>query len=208
MDIQFLSAKDLCIRSAMQLKMFLEKPHLRPQPNQNQWDGVNYQYATAKKIKNVVGEEMGNYIEVDNFRLYFTNDIITSSCIIEIKHIDPLRKVEEWYLQSCFMQCAIYYTLSDMVNYAFQTAKFFVNQGNDMKRFAFDNKHNVRYILMFGDTNYEIKIHNFTKIKEWIIQKILSLQSWESAKEFDNKYKRKEYDYLRNFFTVHQLKHK
>lgn len=32
------SAKDLVSRSCMQIKMFLEKPELRPKPNLNQWD--------------------------------------------------------------------------------------------------------------------------------------------------------------------------
>ena len=53
------SAKDLICRSCMQLKMFIDKPELRPKPNINQYNGVNVQTQIAKQIPNLIGEEIG-----------------------------------------------------------------------------------------------------------------------------------------------------
>ena len=57
MDKQYIrfSAKDLCTRSCMQIKMFREKPELKPQPNMSQWKGCDFQHEVSKALHNVVG---------------------------------------------------------------------------------------------------------------------------------------------------------
>ncbi len=201
-----LSAKDLCCRSAMQLKFFLEHPDKKPSITQNQIQGVNHQYNIAKQIPNLIGEEMGNFVDFSDYRIYFTNDVITKDSIIEIKNIDKKREIEDWYFKSCIMQCAIYATLSKYTNYQFSTAKFFVNLGNELKTFQYPylNK-DMQYLLYFGDERYKIQISNYNKIFEWIKLKVLSLSDWNSAKEFDNIYKRKEFDYLYHFFKIQRI---
>ena len=202
--MQFLSAKDLCTRSAMQMKMFLEKPELKPKPNFNQYQGIDYQHNLTQRIPNVIGEEMGNYIEYNNFRLYFSNDVLTNNSIIEIKNIDPLREIHDWYLQNSFVQCAIYSTLSKMVNYSFQTSKFFVDLGNEFKMHKYDTN-NIDYYLFFGQDKYKIIVFNFFKIKEFIFNKISALEDWNKAKYFDSLFKRKEYDYLKQYFKIQKI---
>lgn len=202
--MQYLSAKDLCTRSAMQIKMFLEKPELKPKPNFNQQQGIIHQHKLIAKIPNVIGEEMGNYIEYRNFRLYFSNDILTKNSIIEVKNIDPLREISDWYLKSSLVQCAIYSTLSYIVNYSFHTSKFFIDLGNEPKKHQYDSN-NIDYYLYFGSDKYKVIVTNFAKIKEFIFNKILALEDWNRAKYFDSLFKRKEFDYLIQYFTVQKL---
>lgn len=205
MNTQFtmLSAKDLCTRSCMQLKMFREHPELKPQPNANQIQGCEYQHNLVKDIPGVIGEEMGNFIQVDNTRVYFSHDVLTNDSIIEIKYIDLNRDVADWYLNSCFVQCAIYLTLSRMCNYSFATAKFYLDAGNEYKTHTFTN--DVHYYLYFGDDRYEIVLTDFLKIKEWIERKVNAINNWDDARAFDNTFKRKEFDYLKDFFTISLL---
>lgn len=90
----YFSAKDLCTRSCMQIKMFRERPELKPKPNTNQWKGCDFQHEVAKTLDNVVGEEMGGCVQDDNLLIYFSNDIVCMDKIIEVKSID---ETEEGY---------------------------------------------------------------------------------------------------------------
>lgn len=47
------SAKDLCTRSCMQIKMFTDHPEKRPAPNANVDIGETFQHTFAKTIKGI-----------------------------------------------------------------------------------------------------------------------------------------------------------
>jgi hypothetical protein len=201
-----LSAKDLCSKSAMQIKFFLEHPEKKPTVKQNQIQGINYQYNISKKIPNLIGEEMGNFIDILDYRVYFTNDAITEESIIEIKNIDKNREIQDWYFKNSLIQCAIYATLSKYVNYQFNTAKFFVNLGNEFKTFKYPYSNiDMPYFLYFGENKFKINISDYKKIFEWFKMKVFSLSDWALAKEFDNKFNRKEFEYLKQFFNIEEI---
>ena len=54
-----LSAKDLCSRSCMQIKMFHEHPELKPKPTFNMLEGERHHKEVVSKLKDVIGMEMG-----------------------------------------------------------------------------------------------------------------------------------------------------
>lgn len=194
------SAKDLVSRSCMQIKMFLEKPELKPKPNFHQMNGVNYQHEIAQQTDGVIGEEMGNCFEFDEVRIYFSNDIIMKDKIIEVKHIDYDRVVEEWYLNYSLLQCAVYKTLVEECNNQLKTSSFHINNGNPMKNCVVDK--DFEYLLYFGKDIYRINIINKDKILHFIKEKAKHCLSWDDARYFDNQYKRKEYELLKDCFKV------
>ena len=197
------SAKDLISRSCMQIKMFLEKPELKPKPNINQWKGVDYQHEIATQIDGVIGEEMGSCFEFDEVKIYFSNDIITKDKIIEIKHIDKERVVEEWYLNSCLLQCAIYKTLVEECDNKLRTSLFHINNGNPMQNCVIEN--DFEYLLYFGEDRYKIEVTNKKKIINFIKTKAKHCLTWEDARYFDNQYKRKEFEILKDCFNYTKI---
>lgn len=52
------SAKDLCTRSCMQIRMFMVHPEKRPQPTQNMIEGVLFQEKICSQQKDVIDQEM------------------------------------------------------------------------------------------------------------------------------------------------------
>ena len=197
------SAKDLLCRSCMQIKMFLEKPELKPKPNVNQWQGVDYQHEIALTIKDIIGEEMGGCFEYDEVKIYISNDIVTKDKIIEVKYLDEDRVVEEWYLNSCLLQCAVYKALTVECENKLRTSLFHINNGNSAQNCIIDN--DFEYLLYFGKDKYKIDVHNSKKIIEFIRTKAKHCLTWENARFFDNQYKRKEYDILKDCFTFNKI---
>ena len=196
----YFSAKDLCTRSCMQIKMFREKPELKPKPNMNQWKGCDFQHEIAKTLDNVVGEEMGGCVQDDNLLIYFANDIICTDKIIEVKSIDENREVDDWYLKSCFLQCAIYKTLTHYCKNKLKTASFHVQNGNKYVECVVGDY--TPFILYFGKDKYIITVMNYEPILKFVLRKAKHSLEWDSAKQFDSKYKGKEYETLKNYFHV------
>ena len=197
------SAKDLCTRSCMQIKLFRDRPELKPTPNANQWEGVNFQHELAATIPNIIGEEMGNYIEVDNIRIFFSNDIVCNDKIIEVKNIDKNRVLEDWYFNSCILQSAIYKTLTYFCNNKLRTSTFHVNNGNPFLECQL--KENTPFILYMGNDKYEINVLNYDIFKRYLIKKAQHSLNWDDAKMFDMKYKGKEFELLKTYFTFNKI---
>ncbi len=198
------SAKDLCTRSCMQLKMFMEHPELKPKPNLNQLNGVNFQHEFAKTIPNIIGEELGNFIEVENIRIYFSNDIVCNDKIIEVKNIDENRTLEKWYFNSCVLQSAIYKTLTYYCNNKLRTSKFHVNNGNPFIECSLNE--NIPFLLYMGKEQYEINVLNYDVFLRYLTKKAKSVLNWDDAKFFDLKYKGKEFDILKNYIKINKIK--
>ena len=137
----YFSAKDLLNRSCKQLKFFIDNPGAKPKPTCAQYDGLDYQHQIALSINNLIGEEMGNYIEFDNIRVYFSNDIVTASEIIEVKNINKDRPVAEYYRNNSILQSAVYYALTRECNRFLRTSAFHLNNGHDYKTVVLSEKY-------------------------------------------------------------------
>lgn len=197
------SAKDLCTRSCMQIKMFRERPELKPQPTENQKKGNEFQSQIAKRFSNVIGEEMGGCLQHENMLIYFSNDIICQDKIIEVKSVDKNREFSDWYLQSSFLQCAIYKTLTHYCKNFLKTASFHVKNGNKYMECCMSDS--TPFLLYMGENIYQIHVLNYEPILKFILNKAKSTLNWDDAKSFDTKYKQKEYQTLKNYFTVNKL---
>jgi hypothetical protein len=184
----------------MQLKMFMDKPELRPKPNINQYNGVNVQTQIAKKIPNLIGEEMGNFLTVDNIRIYFSNDIITPNGVVEVKSVNNDKPIEDWYINNSILQCAVYKSFIINCGYNLKTSKFHIANGN--KNVEYTLPDSFEYILYFGGRIFKINVNNPNKIVKFFIEKAKHCLNWNDAKSFDEKYKRKEFEVLKDCFSV------
>lgn len=190
------SAKDLCTRSCMQIKFFNENPDKRPKPNSNVLFGETFQHKVAEQTKGVIGEEMRGTFIYENICINFSNDIVTKDAIIEVKSVN--RDVEDWYLESSLVQCAVYSALLRKTDGNLVTSKFFADMGNPIVETKV--KPNIDYNLRFGDTLYCVEVNDEDKIIDFIIKKAKHCNTWDEAKIFDAQYKQKEFEILKDFF--------
>lgn len=190
------SAKDLCTRSCMQIKFFNENPDKRPKPNSNVLFGETFQHKVAEQTKGVIGEEMRGTFIYEDICINFSNDIVTEDAIIEVKSVN--RDVEDWYLESSLVQCAVYSALLRKTDGNLVTANFFADMGNPIIETKV--KPNIDYNLKFGDTLYCVEVNDEDKIVDFIIKKAKHCNTWDEAKIFDAQYKQKEFETLKDFF--------
>lgn len=199
--IKSFSAKDLCSRSCMQIKMFDLHPELRPIPNINQENGTNFQHQIALNTKNIIGEEMrGSFIK-DDILINFSNDIVCPDKIIEVKSVN--REIEDWYFNNSIYQCAVYKALLMKSNKKLVTSKFFVDLGNPYIETTVNG--DISYYLKFGNELFLIEVNNADKIVEFIYNKAIASMDWDKAREFDANYKFKEYETLKDYFKFSKV---
>jgi len=196
--IKTFSAKDLCSRSCMQIKMFAEHPEVRPQPNGNMNNGVSFQHEIALSTEGLIGEEMRGYYISDGICINFANDIVCKNKIMEVKSLN--REAEEWYFNSCVLQCAFYSALLHKSNKKLITAKFYSDMGNPVIETTIDN--DFMYLLRFGNDTYKIDVTDNDFIVEFFLNKAKASLEWDTAKEFDKIHKHKEYSELKDYFIV------
>lgn len=197
------SAKDLCVRTCMQLKMFAEHPDMRPKPNFNTEFGETFQHQIATTVKGLIGEEMrGSYIQ-DNICINFSNDIVCNDSVIEVKSILDNKTVEDWYFNSAITQCAVYKALLEKCGGKLITATFFAELGHPVIETIV--KPDTNYLLRFGEDTYKIETTNNEKIIDFIIEKAKATLTWTDAKIFDYQYKHLEYDTLKKYFTYEKI---
>lgn len=195
-DIISFSAKDLCSRSCMQIKMFAEHPEKRPTPTPQVYEGESYQHQVAKTMADVIGEEMKGTLMKENICINFSNDIVCKDKIVEVKSVNG--EAENWYLESSLLQCAVYNSLLKMTDGKLKTAKFFSDKGNPIVETVVDD--GIKYFLKFGNDIYLINVKDAGSIVRFILEKAKASMSWDSAKLFDAAYKRKEFETLKPFF--------
>lgn len=188
----------------MQLKMFMEHPEKKPIPfeNVNILEGNKYQHAQAKKFINIIDEEMRGSLVTTNITINFTHDVVCEDKIIEIKYIDQKRPLEDWFLKSSLLQCAVYKALLDESGGHLETATFRVNMGYEKK---YTTLLDVPYLLYFGNDKYKINTLDNKTITNFIINKACASLDWTEAKEFDTKFKHKEFETLSPYFTVQKI---
>jgi hypothetical protein len=191
----------------MQIKMFIEHPELKPKPSFNMLEGETHHREVASKLKDVIGEEMGNCLNIydgNGITIWFSNDVCCEKGIIEIKSVDKNRQTD-WYFTQSVTQCAVYSVLSMYCNYDLKTAKFYTNQGNPYVSYKYEREE-VPYYLYFGDEIYRIDILDIDKILQFITEKAIACMEWETAREFDKQYKHMEYNILSDAFKVVRIR--
>jgi len=195
------SAKDLCTRSCMQIKMLAEHPERKSPPSAMVYYGEAFQKAVARTIPNIIGEEMRGKYTNDRLgiTINFSNDIVCNDKIIEVKSVNG--KYEDWYLQSSILQCAFYKSMMLLGARHLETASFYVNLGNERVQTEIDPSRNIRYILIFGEEKYEIFVSNPYQIVGFFENKAVCSTDWTSAKRWDEMYKHREFECLAQYIN-------
>ena len=193
------SAKELCTRSCMQLKMFAEHPERKPQPSSMIQYGEKFQRAVASTLHNIIGEEMrGKYVNNDlGITINFSNDIVCEDKIIEVKSV--FAPAEDWYFKSSVLQCAFYKSMMLLGARHLETASFYVNIGNPRVETTIDAHRSIKYILIFGEEKYEILVNNPYQIVGFFEHKATCSLDWTSAGQWDGMYKHREFGVLEQY---------
>ena len=195
------SAAELVKRSAAQLLLFAIKAK-NYKPTAGQLKGNSY----AEKVVEKEGgsAERRGTVAIDNNKLiFFCVDLVQNNKFIEIKHIDPERSLEEWYLQSSLLQSAFYAALLEDVDVLF-TPKFKRKEGYKQEVTPVPTL--KTFELWFGNEKYQVfpnqtlKQHYINKAK--LLEEALAIESFDMCREFDTEFKHKEYDIFKPKFTV------
>lgn len=228
------SAADLVKRSAAQIVYFREtgkKKEITPM----MLEGIEHQKKCVQNLIASTGgkvyEELcGRWIYFDNYGVendvYFSVDAVGKKTLFEVKSL-KLNEGEEfpqWYLESSILQCVVYKSLinnlcspsynvhgavgeirsTDNDGILLKTAKFRLDEGYECEQVSVDPTWG--YTLLFGDNlAYNIKVDNEDMIISFIKMKIDALANYTTARAFDQEYKRREFNVLREFFTYEEI---
>lgn len=198
----YFSAKELLTRSASQILFFTNKPHLKPKPTINQIKGISHQDIIAKKLGNVVGQEMGGQCGLGGGTICFANDIVCSDKIIEVKEING--EYSDWFLNNSLLQCAAYKALTTAIGGNLTTARFYVSLGNQAIKYKVND--DIPYYLMFGDKVFRINDVNTNAFINFFANKISAINNgYTATKTFDAKYKHKEFEIMSEYFLYERI---
>jgi hypothetical protein len=133
----------------------------------------------------------------DNKGLVMTGSFL----FIEHKNITSDKPVTDWYVNNSMLQLAVYAAFNQLNPSRYlNTATFFMELGNPKQTlFAPDPLHSF-YQLQFNDTKIDIEPIDVEKMRDFYGFKALATSSYERAKEWDAKFKFKEFDYLKDCF--------
>lgn len=201
--MNYFSASSLVKQSASQIKYLLSHKQVKPL-SANIISGTKHQFNSASVMTNKIAEEMrGSYIKGD-ITIYFCNDVLLDYKLVEIKSIDESRKIEDWYFNSSILQTAFYKSLLLNSNGLLCTPAFRIKEGYQNITRQIDI--NMPYYLMFGKDHYRIDVLNDKFIINFYLKKIKAiLSSWDDVKIFDDKYKFKEYEYLKKALKYNKI---
>lgn len=164
-------------------------------------NGIKHQNKILKTYKNSKNEMTGKYIQ-DNICIYFCNDMIHMNKLYEIKNIFYPPKNNN-YLNKSLLQVAFYKSMIVKGANNLSTASFKIKKGFKKEYLTINNK--SPYYLLFGDKKYQINVLNSKEIINFYIKKAKATLNIKTAKDFDNKYNKKEFEIMSNYFKYKKI---
>jgi hypothetical protein len=198
MEQEKLSIANLMRQSAMQL-CYLRKKKQQKQPTQKQYAGVEHQ----KKVSISEFVEMRGCYSTSKYLLFFSFDevFVHDDTVIFKEHKNIKGPIENWYLEYCLLQTAVYQQLAMMQEEKMlYTAKFFQKQGYNCNVINYENK-KLRSILSLGEQNFYNVYPNSTELVNYFLRKADASQEYETAKQWDALYKFKDWHQLNKYLT-------
>lgn len=203
------SAAELIKRSAAQL-VYYRIHGIKPTPTANVLAGEMFQNAVYNKFLNAgepAHEEMCGCYSTNKDNIWFSIDLVAPNLgFFEIKSIldsdgNQTTRYPLWYLYASLVQCAVYKALVlETKGCMLETARFKQALGAKKKRIRAKKK--LDYFLIFGnDELYRIEVKDSKALIQYLIAKIDSLTDYNTAREFDAKYKHREFDMLKDYFV-------
>jgi len=147
-----------------------------------------------------------------NITIFFSFDEIIMdnnlANFVEHKMIDKDSAVEDWYLHFSLIQVAYYSALARKID-KFYTAKFRINQGFEKQTLHIKNNIKRQNTLIFtcdGESvSYNVECLNDKKIIKFYLNKINSTDDYDTAKEWDQKFKFNEWKYLNKYIKYNKI---
>lgn len=155
----------------------------------------------AKLVKGM--PEMRGAYKFDRHIIYYCFDDVRVSNIIRLYEFKSVQRgeVADWYLNNSILQTAFYHSLA-LINQdkEYITAKFYPGK---KQRLVINKK--IRSILIIGSKKYKVVVKNPQEIVRFFERKAVASLNYNSAEEWDHKYKHKEFDTLKKYIKVIKL---
>ena len=194
------SASELVKRSASQL-LYKEVKKLQWQATPRQYRGNKYADDIVQK-EEASSEKRGAYNINAEDVIFFCIDLVKDDKFVEIKMVEG--EYESWYLESSILQACFYKTLLSKCDCLF-TPKFRLKEG--YKQEALKVPTDYSFELWFGDiakysvqSNERLLDHYVNKAN--LIKECLSTVNFDPCREFDSKYKFKEFNIYKPKYKI------
>lgn len=196
------SASDLCKRSAAQIF------YLRNHPNKvyvtpEQVAGIKKQ---ANNSKSKYCEMGGAYRFNGDDVIYFSWDEIIlnvdSGKAKFVEHKQVLGEPAPWFKNSSILQTALYAALA-VGQWEYKTSLFHILNGNPKYKIDLFG-YSRNFYLQFGEDIYKIRLVKSQELRDFLTKKALASKKYDTAIEFDRKYKHKEFELLKKCFTFNK----
>lgn len=196
------SASELVKRSASQL-LYKELKKIEWNATPRQIKGN--QYADEIVLKEEASSEKRGIINLGDDLLFFCIDMIKDNKFIEIKMVEDMNNYEDWYLYSSIIQSTFYSSLLELVK-TLDTPKFRKKEG--FKQEVIKVPNNFKFELWFGEDKYDIypnkKVLTHYLNKLQIVKSCIETKDFDTCREFDLKYKHKEFSIFKPKFKQHE----
>ncbi len=209
-EVIHMSLADLVKKTAMQICYLRKNKEMTPDPTPEQIAGHE---AQLSKAQSKLVEMRGTYAFANNFgqeiQIHYAFDEILpndKSCLfLEYKNIPPGSTIELWYRNSAISQVAAYQAFAKAnTDKHLETALFFINQGNPKLEFELGNRY-LQSQLHLGDMIYSVVAVEFQELVNFYVRKALATLNYDQAKEWDYKYRRREFDYTHSYIAYRNL---
>jgi hypothetical protein len=203
--LENISASDLIKKSAKAICYFRKKRQTFKVTDRM----IKGNEAAERKTISELKEMRGSYA-IDNILIHYTFDEIQKEdnniTLIEHKNIEEDSIVEDWYVNYSILQLAFYYSLLlKNKSKEYYTAKFLRKQGYNTNYIKLSNDNIITAILYIGNDRYEVKPTAPTKIVNFYIDKANATFEYETAIEWDTKWKFKEYNHFKKNILINKL---
>ena len=198
-----ISAANLIKQSCKQICYFRKKKEFA-KPTQKQQRGIEHQ----EKVSISEYKEMRGCYETTKHLIFFSFDevLIHENKLILKEHKMVEGSYEDWYEQYSILQTAVYHQLALMQEKKeLFTAKFFQKQGYTTKYLNYEDKQLVSILSMGEKKLFSVKPLS-TEIVSYFVKKLEASYSYETAEQWDIKYKFKDWQQLNKFVEYRQIK--
>lgn len=205
--VHMFGAANLVKQSAAQILYYLIK-NIKPEPTFQMKAGQKFQ----EKMSTPDGyhEMRGTHRWGDNIVFFTWDEIIPHQTITEYIEIKSVQyEPEDWYLQSSLVQVALYGSMSMWCD-DYITAKFARRQYGT-HRLKIDYNTGNWFTLIFGEERFRVTVLNSDKILKYYSDKVNVIVKcidydkmtvdYDPAREWDKKYKHKDYQNLKKYFS-------
>ena len=209
-NVIHMSLSDLLKKSAMQICYLRKNKEKTPPATKQQIEGniAAHSKAMDEKFVEMRGTYCMDYLKL-RILIHYAFDEISphdKGCLlIEHKNIPSGSTVELWYRNAAILQTGAYQAFaSENPSKHLETATFYINQGNSKNEFELGTMY-LHSELHFGKLVYSVHVPKSREIVDFYKQKAIATLDYSTAKEWDAKYKREEFDAMHSNLSYRKI---